>query len=273
MREPCLIDSFIVGAGSWIIALPAQRGFQEDLRAEQDRLLERLADNTADTGLATYWSGMVEAWTDRWVWLGLAPVLAALAYHLVMLRTFSATVGKRSLGLRRVASVSGDERPSWSALLRRVLTQFGPGWIILPLGFATGSATAIAPPASPARSRGNCSTTCGQPATADVLSTTWSRAPTWSGPPDGQDAKPSPCSVIASRSRAIAIGPTPCMAASSAAERVLTCSSVLTPASRRALVAGAPMLRGNGVPCSRGARSRGVDRPASTTASPRGESR
>lgn len=107
-----------------IIALPAQRGFREDLRAEQDRLLERLAGGTADTGLATYWSGMVQAWTDRWVWLGLVPVLAALAYHLVMLRTFSATVGKRSLG--------------------RVLTQFGPGRIILPLGFATGSATVIA---------------------------------------------------------------------------------------------------------------------------------
>jgi len=27
------------------------------------------------------------------------------------------------------------------------------------------------------------STTCGQPATADVPSTTWSRAPAWSGPP------------------------------------------------------------------------------------------
>jgi uncharacterized RDD family membrane protein YckC len=71
-----LIDSFIVGAGSWIIALPAQRGFQEDLRVEQDRLVERLADGTADTGLA-------------------------------------------------------------------VLAQFGPGWLVLPLGFGTGSATAI----------------------------------------------------------------------------------------------------------------------------------
>ena len=138
-----LIDSFIVGAGSWVIGLPAQRGLQEDLRAEQDRLVERLADGTADPGLATYWSGIVQAWTDRWVWLGLVPVLAALAYHLVMLRTFSATVGKRSLGLR-VASVSGDERLSWSKLVRRVLAQFGPGWLVLPLGLATGSATAIA---------------------------------------------------------------------------------------------------------------------------------
>ena len=38
-------------------------------------------------------------------------------------------------------------------------------------------------------------------------------------------------------------------------------------------VAGAPMLLGSGVPVSRGARWRGAGRPASTTASPRGDSR
>ena len=82
-----------------------------------------------------------------------------------------------------------------------------------------------------------------------------------------------PCSAIASRSRVMAIGPTPWIAASSAAEYAVTCSSVVTPTSRRARVAGAPMLRGSGVPVARGARSRGAGSPASTTASPRGDSR
>ena len=42
----------------------------------------------------------------------------------------------------------------------------------------------------------------------------------------------------------IAIGPTPCIAASSPAPYVATCSSVVTPASRSARVAGAPIERG-----------------------------
>ena len=48
---------------------------------------------------------------------------------------------------------------------------------------------------------------------------------------------------------------------------------LVTPALRSARVAGAPMDRGSGVPSSRGLRTRGSARPASTTASPRGERR
>jgi uncharacterized RDD family membrane protein YckC len=134
-----LIDGFIVGAASWVVTLPVQLDLQRDLRVAQ----ERLVADPPGTALSTYWSDLMQAWSDRWVWLGLLPALAALAYHLVMLRSRSATVGKLSLGMR-VESASGDARPSWHALVRRVLAQFGPGWLVIPVGFASGSGATIA---------------------------------------------------------------------------------------------------------------------------------
>src|SRR5687767_8511040 len=71
-----LIDGFIVGAISWVVGLPAQLGFQRDLWVVQERLEEDLTDGTVGTGMEAYWSGMVEAWTDRWVWLALLPAVA-----------------------------------------------------------------------------------------------------------------------------------------------------------------------------------------------------
>ena len=133
-----LIDGFIVGAISFVVGLPAQLGFQRDVQAEADQLSEALVDGTVGTALADYWSGFADAWLDRWVWLALLPALGALAYHVVMLRTRSATVGKRALHLR-VVPASGEGPLSWSVVARRVLAQFGPGWLFLPVGFATGS--------------------------------------------------------------------------------------------------------------------------------------
>ena len=137
------IDGFIVSAISWIVGLPAQLGLQRDLQVEQERLTEAIANGDAGPGMAAYWTGLFDAWADRWVWLGLLPALAALAYHVVMLRTRSRTVGKQALGLR-VTSVGGDERLSWSTVVRRVLAQFGPGWLVLPVGAASGSLSTIA---------------------------------------------------------------------------------------------------------------------------------
>ena len=101
-----LIDGFIVGSISFVVGIPAQVGLQRDLQAEAERLNESVADGAADTAFADYWSAVVEAYLDRWVWLALLPLVAALAYHAVMLRTRSATVGKRALRLR-VVPVSG----------------------------------------------------------------------------------------------------------------------------------------------------------------------
>lgn len=138
-----LIDGFIVGSISFVVGIPAQVGLQRDLQAESERLSESVADGTAGTAFADYWSGVAEAWLDRWVWLALLPLVAALAYHAVMLRTRSATVGKRALRLR-VVPVSGDGPLSWSVVARRLATQFGPGWLIFPVGFASGSWTGLA---------------------------------------------------------------------------------------------------------------------------------
>ena len=71
------------------------------------------------TQLYLYFSAMMQAYADRWFWLAALPILLALAYHLVLLRTRSATVGKMSMGLR-VTAVDGDQPPSWSALVGRV---------------------------------------------------------------------------------------------------------------------------------------------------------
>ena len=133
-----LIDGFIVGAISFVVGIPAQLGFQRDVQAEAEQLNEALVDGAADTALADYWSGLAEAWLDRWVWLALLPAVGAVAYHAIMLRTRSATVGKRALRLR-VVPASGDGRLSWSAVARRLATQFVPGLLILPVGFASGS--------------------------------------------------------------------------------------------------------------------------------------
>ena len=84
--------------------------------------------------------------------------------------------------------------------------------------------------------------------------------------------KPSPRSASATPSRSTATGPTPCRASSSAAVHAVTCSRLVTPWTRSAPVAGAPMVRGSGLPAGRGARSRGGP-PWSRTASPRGERR
>lgn len=134
-----LIDGFIVGAASTVVSLPVQLELQRDLRVAQ----EQLVDGSPGVTLSTYSSDVLQAWGERWVWLVLVPVLAAMAYHLVMLRTRSATVGKLSMGLRVVAAGDGA-RPSWSALVRRVLVQFGPGWLVFPVGLASGSMATIA---------------------------------------------------------------------------------------------------------------------------------
>jgi uncharacterized RDD family membrane protein YckC len=137
-----LIDGFIVGSISFVVGIPAQVGLQRDLQVESEQLNEALVDGRADTALADYWSGFADAWFDRWFWLMVLPALAALAYHLVLLRTRSATVGKQAMRLR-VVPASGTGRLSWSMLVRRVLIQFAPGWLIFPVGLATRSFTAL----------------------------------------------------------------------------------------------------------------------------------
>ena len=138
-----LIDGFIVGAMSFVVGLPGQVGLQRDLQAEADRLNEGVADGTVGTAFSDYWSAVVQAYLDRWVWVALLPLVAAVAYHAIMLRTRSATVGKRALRLR-VVPVSGDGPLSWSVVAKRLATQFGPGWIIIPVGLLSGSWTVLA---------------------------------------------------------------------------------------------------------------------------------
>lgn len=138
-----LIDGFIVGSIGFVVGIPAQIGLQRDLQVEAERLNEAVADGAAGTAFADYWSAVVEAYLDRWVWVALLPLVAALAYHAIMLRTRSATVGKRALRLR-VVPASGDGPLSWSAVARRLATQFGAGWLIVPVGLLSGSWAALA---------------------------------------------------------------------------------------------------------------------------------
>ena len=138
----CLIDGFIVGSIGFVVGIPGQIGLQRDLQAEGERLERSVADGTVGTAFADYWSGIAGAWLDRWVWLALLPAVAAVAYHALMLRTRSATVGKRALRLR-VVPAGGDGQLSWSVVARRLAAQFGPGWLILPLGLASGSWTGL----------------------------------------------------------------------------------------------------------------------------------
>lgn len=138
-----LIDGFIVGAASYVVGLPGQVGLQRDLQVEAQQLTDSLT-YASDPGAAMvdYWSSVGDAYLDRWFWLILLPVLFALAYHLVMLRTRSATVGKRALRLR-VVPAGGEGQLSWSMLVRRFLTQFAPGWLIVPVAMSTRSLIAV----------------------------------------------------------------------------------------------------------------------------------
>lgn len=139
-----LIDGFIVGAISYVVGLPGQVGLQRDLQVESQKLTDALTyGSDPGTAMTDYWSGFADAYLDRWLWLVALPAIAVVAYYAVMLRTRSATVGKRALRLR-VVPASGEGRLSWSMVVRRILTQFGPGWLIIPVALATRSVAVIA---------------------------------------------------------------------------------------------------------------------------------
>lgn len=138
-----LIDGFIVGAISYVVGLPGQVGLQRDLQVESQELSDALTyGSDPGTAMTAYWSGFADAYFARWLWLMVLPGIAIVAYYAVMLKTRSATVGKHALRLR-VVPASGEGRLSWSMVVRRVLTQFGPGWLIIPVALATRSLAAI----------------------------------------------------------------------------------------------------------------------------------
>ena len=134
-----VVDTVVVGVVNVLVTLPLQIELQREQQAHQRELQERIARGEPFS-FTDFWGPMADFYGDHVLMLVVFPIVLAAVYQGGMLRWRGATLGKLLCGLR-VRPRAADGGLSWGTITARVGVQLGPGWAVLVLTAATGSAT------------------------------------------------------------------------------------------------------------------------------------
>jgi uncharacterized RDD family membrane protein YckC len=119
-----VLDSLIVGVAASVFTLPLQLRLWQDMDDFLRRYQDQIVASAGPPDLGAFVREYVELMLPLITWSAIAGFVVWAVYSSLMLRFKGATVGKMALGI----AVRLRDRPGqlpWSAILRRVLTQYG----------------------------------------------------------------------------------------------------------------------------------------------------
>jgi uncharacterized RDD family membrane protein YckC len=139
-----VIDSIIVGVAGTIASVPGQMRVQHDLEPVMDRFTREIEQNPeAPPDFGAFFGDYLDVMQDHALWLLGPSVILTTLYWAVFLRWKGGTPGKLMLGMRVRLRDRAGSLP-WSAILARMLVQFGVVWAAYVVAFAAGSLAVFA---------------------------------------------------------------------------------------------------------------------------------